>query len=72
MKSNLDPSIYGPPESAITTEIIEKEIGGFMSVDEVPQRAINIYFNNIFNFPVIPIIVIIIILPFYVISQTMK
>ncbi|KAM7280279.1 hypothetical protein ACFE04_007413 [Oxalis oulophora] len=32
--STLDPKIYGPPESAITTEIIQKEIGGIMSVDE--------------------------------------
>lgn len=35
MKSKLDPSVYGPPESAITTEIVEREIGGFITVDEV-------------------------------------
>ncbi|KAI3823211.1 hypothetical protein L1987_04644 [Smallanthus sonchifolius] len=32
--SKLDPEIYGPPESAITKEIVEKEIGGVMSFDE--------------------------------------
>uniref|UniRef100_A0A2N9HGN3 Lipoxygenase n=1 Tax=Fagus sylvatica TaxID=28930 RepID=A0A2N9HGN3_FAGSY len=31
LKSKLDPKIYGPPESAITTEIIEQEIKGFMN-----------------------------------------
>lgn len=35
MKSKLDPSIYGSPESAITDEIVEQQIKGFMSVDEV-------------------------------------
>lgn len=35
LKSTLDPEIYGPPESAITTELIEKEIGGMISVEEV-------------------------------------
>lgn len=35
MKSNLDPAIYGPPESAITTELIEQQLRGIMSVDEV-------------------------------------
>ncbi|KAG7948007.1 hypothetical protein I3843_14G124100 [Carya illinoinensis] len=34
LKSKLDPEIYGPPESAITTEIIEEEIGGLMTVDK--------------------------------------
>ena len=35
MKSKLDPKIYGPPESAITTELIEREIKGLMTVKEV-------------------------------------
>jgi hypothetical protein len=35
LKSKLDPKIYGPPESAITTEMIQKEIGGLMTVKEV-------------------------------------
>lgn len=39
MKSKLDPAVYGPPESAITKELIETEIGGIMTVEEV----INIY-----------------------------
>ena len=37
LKSKLDPKIYGPPESAITTEIIEQEIKGFMTIQEVKQ-----------------------------------
>jgi lipoxygenase len=37
LKSKLDPKIYGPPESAITTEIIEREIKGDMKVQEVKQ-----------------------------------
>jgi lipoxygenase len=35
LKSKLDPKIYGPPESAITTEMIERDIGGYMTVNEV-------------------------------------
>lgn len=34
LKSKLDPEIYGPAESAITSEIINKEIGGIMSVEK--------------------------------------
>ncbi|GMN26503.1 hypothetical protein TIFTF001_001320 [Ficus carica] len=34
LKSKLDPKIYGPQESKITTELIEREIRGFMTVDE--------------------------------------
>lgn len=37
LKSKLDPEIYGPPESAITTEMIEEEIGGLMSVNKVSK-----------------------------------
>ncbi|CAJ1933285.1 unnamed protein product [Sphenostylis stenocarpa] len=33
LRSKLDPEIYGPAESAITSEIINKEIGGIMSVE---------------------------------------
>lgn len=40
LKSALDPEIYGPPESAITTEMIEEEIGGIMSVDQVSNNII--------------------------------
>ncbi|GAB4856083.1 hypothetical protein Ancab_024723 [Ancistrocladus abbreviatus] len=35
LKSMVDPKIYGPPESAITTQIVEREIGGFMTVEQV-------------------------------------
>ncbi|RVX13016.1 Linoleate 13S-lipoxygenase 2-1, chloroplastic [Vitis vinifera] len=38
LKSTLDPKIYGPPESAITTEIVEREIKGFMTVDEALKQ----------------------------------
>ncbi|CAN1359010.1 Linoleate 13S-lipoxygenase 2-1, chloroplastic [Linum perenne] len=34
LKSKLDPETYGPPESAITTQLIESEIGGMLSVEE--------------------------------------
>ncbi|RWR77813.1 linoleate 13S-lipoxygenase 2-1, chloroplastic-like protein [Cinnamomum micranthum f. kanehirae] len=32
--SKLDPNIYGPPESAITKELVEREIKGFMTLEE--------------------------------------
>lgn len=35
LRSKLDPNIYGPPESAITSEIINREIGGIVSVEQV-------------------------------------
>lgn len=38
LKSKLDPEIYGPAESAITKEIIEKEIRGFMTVEEALKQ----------------------------------
>ncbi|XP_020541448.1 lipoxygenase 2, chloroplastic isoform X2 [Jatropha curcas] len=38
LKSKLDPEIYGPPESAITTEIIEAEIGGIVQVCEAIEQ----------------------------------
>ncbi|KAJ0477037.1 putative linoleate 13S-lipoxygenase [Helianthus annuus] len=34
LMSKLDPEIYGPAESAITKEIVEKEIKDFMTFDE--------------------------------------
>ncbi|CAL8113518.1 unnamed protein product [Prunus armeniaca] len=34
LKSKLAQEIYGPPESLITTELVEKEIKDFMTVDE--------------------------------------
>ncbi|CAA0832500.1 Lipoxygenase 2- chloroplastic [Striga hermonthica] len=38
LKSELDPKIYGPAESAITTELVEKEIGGYITVDEALKQ----------------------------------
>jgi len=38
LRSKLDSGIYGPQESAITNEIIEEEIKGFMTVDEVGRN----------------------------------
>ncbi|KAK4855462.1 hypothetical protein QYF36_007672 [Acer negundo] len=38
LKSTLDPKIYGPPESAITKEIIEHEIRGFMTLEEALEQ----------------------------------
>ncbi|XP_010031853.2 linoleate 13S-lipoxygenase 2-1, chloroplastic isoform X1 [Eucalyptus grandis] len=38
LKSKLDPKVYGPPESAITIEIIEREIKSFMTVDEAVKQ----------------------------------
>ncbi|KAK6922379.1 Lipoxygenase, C-terminal [Dillenia turbinata] len=32
--SRLDPAVYGPPESALTKELIEQELNGVMSVEE--------------------------------------
>ncbi|PHT59204.1 Linoleate 13S-lipoxygenase 2-1, chloroplastic [Capsicum baccatum] len=41
LKSKLDPEVYGPPESAITKELIELEIAGFMTVEEaVAQKKL--------------------------------
>jgi len=41
LRSELDPKIYGASESAITTEIIEREIKGFMTVTEVQKYSIH-------------------------------
>ncbi|XP_015873266.3 linoleate 13S-lipoxygenase 2-1, chloroplastic [Ziziphus jujuba] len=38
LKSKLDPQIYGPPESLITTELVEREIRGIMTVNEALKR----------------------------------
>lgn len=39
--SKLDPAIYGPPESAITTQLIAKELNG-ISVEEVNRVRLTI------------------------------
>lgn len=33
--SKLDPAVYGPPESALTKEILEKPMDGLMTVEQV-------------------------------------
>ncbi|XP_049347221.1 LOW QUALITY PROTEIN: linoleate 13S-lipoxygenase 2-1, chloroplastic-like [Solanum verrucosum] len=38
LKSKLSPEVYGPPESAMTKELIELEIGGSMTVEEAVQQ----------------------------------
>ncbi|CAM8972881.1 unnamed protein product [Rhodiola kirilowii] len=38
MKSNLDPEIYGSADSLITTELVEKEIKGLLTVDEAMEH----------------------------------
>ncbi|CAN0889121.1 Linoleate 13S-lipoxygenase 2-1, chloroplastic [Linum grandiflorum] len=38
LKSNLDPAVYGPQESAITNEMIEKGIRGFTTLDEAIKQ----------------------------------
>ncbi|KAK9157038.1 hypothetical protein Scep_003612 [Stephania cephalantha] len=38
LTSKLDPKLYGPPESAITKELVEKEIGGVMTVEEALEK----------------------------------
>ncbi|GAV69080.1 Lipoxygenase domain-containing protein/PLAT domain-containing protein [Cephalotus follicularis] len=38
LKSKLDPKIYGPAESAITAELVEQEIKGFMTVEEAIKQ----------------------------------
>lgn len=43
MVSKLDHKVYGPPESKITEELIEREIKGVMTVQEV--KFITTYTN---------------------------
>ncbi|KAK3015479.1 hypothetical protein RJ639_005784 [Escallonia herrerae] len=38
LKSKLDPNVYGPPESAITKELVELEIRGFMTLEEALEQ----------------------------------
>ncbi|KAJ7961638.1 Lipoxygenase [Quillaja saponaria] len=38
LKSKLDPEIYGPAESAISKELIEKEIKGYCTLDQAIQQ----------------------------------
>ncbi|KAK4254871.1 hypothetical protein QN277_007950 [Acacia crassicarpa] len=38
LRSKLDPDIYGPQESAITSEIIDKEIGGLLTAEQAVEQ----------------------------------
>ncbi|XP_052198175.1 linoleate 13S-lipoxygenase 2-1, chloroplastic-like isoform X3 [Diospyros lotus] len=52
LKSKLDPEVYGPPESAITKELIEKEIKGCMTVEEaITQKKLFILDYHDFLLP---------------------
>ena len=50
LKSALDPDVYGPPESAITKELVERGIKGFMTVDEVRTFPLSFFLPSI-NLP---------------------
>jgi len=39
LKSKLDSQIYGPPESAITREIIESQMTTYSTVEEVARAT---------------------------------
>ncbi|WCJ18984.1 Lipoxygenase 2 chloroplastic [Euphorbia peplus] len=49
LTSGLDPNVYGPAESAITKELLEKEIRGFMTVEEAlaQKRLFMLDYNDI-------------------------
>ncbi|XP_076914612.1 linoleate 13S-lipoxygenase 2-1, chloroplastic-like [Bidens hawaiensis] len=38
LRSKLDPEVYGPPESAITKEIVERQIRGFCTLEEAIEN----------------------------------
>lgn len=38
LKSKLDPKVYGPPECAITKELVEREIKGYMTIEEAIKQ----------------------------------
>ncbi|RVX12804.1 Linoleate 13S-lipoxygenase 2-1, chloroplastic [Vitis vinifera] len=38
IEEQLDPDVYGPPESAITTELVGREIKDFMTVDKALEQ----------------------------------
>ncbi|KAJ4848227.1 Lipoxygenase 6, chloroplastic [Turnera subulata] len=38
--SKLDPAVYGPPESALTKELIEEELGGFSVEKAIEERRL--------------------------------
>ncbi|KAC9456368.1 hypothetical protein E3N88_45803 [Mikania micrantha] len=38
LKSKLEPEVYGPPESAITKEIVERQIRGYCTLEEAIEN----------------------------------
>ncbi|KAG6791014.1 hypothetical protein POTOM_000124 [Populus tomentosa] len=50
LRSKLDPEIYGPQESAITTEMVEQEIKGFMTCGEAvkAQKLFILDYHDLF------------------------
>lgn len=47
--SKLDPAVYGPPESALTKEILEKQMNGLMTVEQVrsnDQELVKLMIND--------------------------
>ncbi|TVU32922.1 hypothetical protein EJB05_24687 [Eragrostis curvula] len=48
--SKLDPAVYGPPESAITKEVLEKQIKGDITVDEAlaAKRLFILDYHDVF------------------------
>ncbi|KAM7523354.1 hypothetical protein LguiA_013256 [Lonicera macranthoides] len=38
LKSKLDPSVYGSPDSLITKEVVDRAIGGFMTLEEALKQ----------------------------------
>ncbi|KAK9058562.1 hypothetical protein SSX86_023404 [Deinandra increscens subsp. villosa] len=38
LKSKLDPEVYGPPESAITKEVVERQIKGYCTLEEAIEN----------------------------------
>jgi hypothetical protein len=52
LRSELDPDVYGSPESAITSEMIEQEIKGFLTIEEVSQYCLT-YKNKYLLFDIV-------------------
>ncbi|XP_047081170.1 lipoxygenase 2.3, chloroplastic-like [Lolium rigidum] len=48
--SKLDPAVYGPPESALTRELLEKMMNGVMTVDEAlkSKRLFMLDYHDVF------------------------
>ncbi|KAL6628990.1 hypothetical protein ACP70R_028755 [Stipagrostis hirtigluma subsp. patula] len=50
IKSKLDPAVYGPPESAITEELLEKQMKGTMTVEQAlaAKRLFILDYHDVF------------------------